>query len=145
MKIALGLAVLIATLGAASACTSGDSSAATLPTTPSPALTTESFSGTVAVLGNDVHTFTINQTGEVDITLTGTAPLTTISMGLAIGNPPAANSPVCLPVSGGTLSAQASATPQLTGTVAPGVYCVMVFDIGNETEPTTYTLTVKHP
>jgi hypothetical protein len=141
MRSAIGLAVLVAVIGATSGC-SGDSSSSPL-TAPSASVVTETFPGTVPVLGNDVHTFTASQSGEIDVTLTAVGPPATIMMGLAIGTLAAANSATCLPVSGGTMTAQAGST--LTGTVAAGAYCVMVFDIGNDTEPVTYTVTVKHP
>jgi hypothetical protein len=143
MKSAIGLAVLVAAIGAAGGCGS-DASSSPL-TTPSPALLTDTFSGTVLVLGNDVHSFIASQSGEVDVTLAVAGPPATISMGLAIGNLAAPGSNTCVPISGGALSAQAGAAPQLTGTLAAGSYCVMVFDIGNETEPVAYTVTVKHP
>jgi hypothetical protein len=145
MKIACGLAVLIATLGAASACSSGDSST-TLPTTPSVPLTTDTISGTVPVLGSSFATFTASQSGEIDVTLTAVGPPSTISMGLAVGSLAAAGSNTCVPLSGATVSpVTASSTPQLTGTVAPGTYCVLVYDIGNQTAPVNWTATVKHP
>src|ERR1700712_3954326 len=103
MKTACGLAVMIATLGAVSACSSNDS-APTLPTTPSVPLITETFSGTVPVLGNDFRTFTASQSGEIDVTLTAVGPPSTISMGLAVGTLAAAGSNTCVPLSGATVS-----------------------------------------
>jgi hypothetical protein len=145
MKTACGLAVMIATLGAVSACSSNDS-APTLPTTPSVPLITETFSGTVPVLGNDFRTFTASQSGEIDVTLTAVGPPSTISMGLAVGTLAAAGSNTCVPLSGAAASpVQAGSTPQLTGTVATGSYCVMVYDIGNQTAPVMWAATVKHP
>jgi len=148
MKIACGLAVLIATLGAASACSSGDSSTA-LPTTPSVPLTTDTVSGTVPVLGSSFALFTASQSGEIDVTLTSVGPPATIQMGLAVGTLAAAGSNTCVPLSGATVSpvsaAPSGSTPQLTGTVAPGIFCVLVYDIGNQTAPVSWTATVKHP
>ncbi len=40
---------------------------------------------------------------------------------------------------------QAAATPQLSGVSTAGTLCVNVYDIGNQTAPVTYTVTVAHP
>jgi len=144
MKIICGLAVLTVTLVAAGACSSGDSnSALTTPTTSTATLITESFSGTVPVLGNDFHAFNVSQAGEVDAALITAGPPSTIVMGLAVGQPPAANSTVCLPIGTADVAGGASA---LGGTVATaGTYCVMVYDLGNATTPIAYTVSVRHP
>jgi hypothetical protein len=141
MRSVIGLALLVATVGAAGGCSSGSSSP--LTTAPSTALITETFPGTVPVLGSDVHSFTASQAGEVDVTLTAVGPPTTIQVGLAIGSLASANSTICLPISGGATTATTGST--LTGTLNAGTYCVMVFDVGNDTGPLTYTVTVKHP
>jgi hypothetical protein len=143
MRSVIGLAVLVAMVGAAGGCSSDSSSP--LTTAPSTPLTSDTFPGTVPVLGSDVHSFTASQAGEVDVTLTAAGPPSTISVGLAIGSLVAAGSSTCLPLSGAATTAQASSTPQLTGTLAAGSYCVMVFDIGNQTDVIMYSVTVKHP
>jgi hypothetical protein len=38
----------------------------------------------------------------------------------------------------------AGSTPQLTGNLPAGSYCVQVFDAGNQTAPVTYSVTVVH-
>src|SRR4051812_40418181 len=85
-----GLGGILACALAVAAC--GGSSSTTLPTTvTSPPLTTDTFTGTVPVNGSDVHSFTVAQSGEVDITLTQTVDPPTISMGLGVGQPATAN------------------------------------------------------
>jgi hypothetical protein len=136
------LAMLVCSLAAA-ACSSGDDSSST-PTiaTPTVGLVTEPFSGTVQPGSSDAHTFTVvlsNQAIAVDLTTAG--PPATIQMGLGVGQTVAGT---CQLLSGGFGTYQASTTPQLSGTIGSGVYCVMVYDVGNQTAPITYTLTVAH-
>ena len=51
----------------------------------------------------------------------------------------------CAFFSGAAIRAQASATAQLSGTLqSGGSLCVDVFDIGNQTEPVTYSVTIVH-
>jgi hypothetical protein len=42
------------------------------------------------------------------------------------------------------LTTQAGAAPQLSGTAGAGSYCVVVYDVGNQTGPITYAVTVSH-
>ena len=123
---------------AASACGSSSSPSTTAPT---PTLT-ESFSGTVNVGSSDFHTFSASQNGQVAVTLMTAGPPATITVGLAIGTP---NGSACAPLAGASISTTAGASPQLNGDVSGGTLCVLVYDVGNETAPITYTLTVTHP
>jgi hypothetical protein len=128
---------------AAVACTSG-SSENTLPIfpAPTPPSTTETFTGTVQVGGGDVHTFTATA-GAISITLTDAAPPPAIVMGLGLGTPATDGS--CAFFSGAAVRAQAGTTAQLSGTLqSSGSLCVDVFDIGNQTEPVAYSVTVVH-
>lgn len=113
-------------------------------TSPDPVtLRTETFSGSVDPGGVASHRFTVVQQGEVDITLTTAGPPATITMGLGVGTPSATGCD--LNISGGSVPAQASTTPQLIGTAAPGDLCVAIYDIGNQVATVNYTLTVAHP
>ena len=134
----LALVVLVA-----AACTSGGSEN-TLPIfpAPTPPSTTETFAGTVAVGGGDIHTFTA-ASGNISITLTDAAPPAGIVMGLGLGQPATDGS--CVFFSGAAVRAQASTTAQLTGTLqSGGSLCVDVFDIGNQTDAVSYSVTVVH-
>lgn len=136
-------AVLAAIALAAVACTSG-SSENTLPIfpAPTPPSVTETFTGTIPVGGGDIHTFTA-AAGNISITLTDAAPPAAIAMGLGLGTPAADGS--CVFFSGAAVRAQASTTAQLTGQLqSGGSLCVDVFDIGNQTEPVNYSVTVVH-
>jgi hypothetical protein len=122
-----------------SACGGGGS---TSTTTPTVARTTDTFTGTVAVGGRDFHSFTITATGTVDVTLTAAAPPSTIVMGVNIGIP--ANS-LCPAMAGASTMTAAGASVQLSGIASPGLLCVDVHDVGNQSLPVSYTATVTHP
>ena len=120
------------------ACSHNSSSSST---TPSPSITTQTFSGTVGVRGLDTNVFTVVQTGEVDVTLTSTTP-GSITMGVGLGTGGASS---CTLLPGGSVNTQAGSSPQLTGELTPGPLCVQVYDLGTDTAPVAYTLTVAHP
>ena len=134
-RSAVVLLVLLAT-----ACNRNDSTPA--PTTPTVARTTDTFSGTVAVGGDDFHSFSIAASGNVDVTLTAATPPATIVMGLSIGMPGDGR---CVPVAGGSTQTPPGSAVQLSGVASPGTLCVDVRDVGGETAPVTYTVTVTHP
>ena len=130
---------------AVAACITGSENGP-MPVTPPP--TTESFMGTVQVGSSDSNVFNVLYAGQVSITLTAAGPPPTITMGLAIGQPAAAGNPVCTPfgAAGASVQTAAGPNPQIQGTVqAAGIYCVKVSDIGQETAPITYSVTVIHP
>ncbi len=139
-RLVCGLAVVVA-----SGCggNSNNSTTAT-PSTPTPtaAASTEGFSGTVSVGGNDFHPFTVATAGAtLTVTLTAAGPPATIFMGLGVG---AYDAPTCTLLSNAYLTTQAGAAPQLSGTAGAGSYCVVVYDVGNQTGPITYAVTVSH-
>jgi hypothetical protein len=137
MRRVIPLALLMAL--ATVACDNGSSTP--VPTSPS-TLTTETFSGTVAVGSSDYHTFTATQGGTVSVTLNAASPPATIFMGLGIGTP---SSSTCALLLGATADTPAGTASQLSGTLDAGTYCVEVFDVGNETTPVNYSVTVAHP
>jgi hypothetical protein len=118
--------------------------------TPIPVLATDTFTGTLAQLGKDSKTFTVNYTGDYsDASVTvnslttggGTALSTTI--GIAFGS--IAFDTSCTPSS--TLTATAATLGQEMRTPVAfyaGRYCVLIFDSGTLPEAVTYSLTVKH-
>ena len=135
----LGRAAVLAIAIGASACGSSDS---TSPTSPAVARTTDTFTGTVAVGGRDFHSFTITATGTVDVTLTAATPPATIVMGLNIGVP---GDSKCPAMAGASTLTAAGAGVQLSGIASPGLLCVDVHDVGNQSVPISYTVTVTHP
>lgn len=126
---------------AGSACSSGGTTSPTILQAPAPPPTTETFTGTVPVGGGDIHTF-MAAAGPLSITLTEAGPPPTIFMGLGIGTPA---DTACTFFSGAVVSAQASQTAQIAGTLSSGgSICVETFDIGNQAAPITYSMTVTH-
>jgi hypothetical protein len=79
--------------------------------------------------------------GALAATLTAAGPPATIFMGFGIGSWDGTS---CTLLSGGSVNTQAGAVAQLSGTVNSGNYCVMVYDIGNQTAPISYTWTMTH-
>jgi hypothetical protein len=100
---------------------------------------TETFSGTLSASGFDSHSFTVNNSGDVDATLTGLAPQSTITVGFGLGQP---TSTGCSLIS---YTETARVGSVLQGAITPGSYCVSVYDIGNVQGLETYTVTIAHP
>ena len=119
--------------------TTSTTTSTTAPTSP---LVTENFSGTVQPGGNDANSFTVtSNNAAITLDLTSAGPPATISMGFGIGQTVAGS---CQLLSGGYGTYQASTTPQLSGTIPTGTYCVMVYDVGNQAAAITYTVVVQH-
>jgi hypothetical protein len=143
--VALAAAVLC--LLSATACNSSDSSSGTsaadlIAASPPVPLATEPFSGTVQQGSNDSHTFTVASNNfQITAAMTTAGPPATIQEGFGIGQIVAGS---CQLLSGGFGTFTASTTPQLSGTIPAGTYCVMVYDVGNQTGPITYTVVVQH-
>jgi hypothetical protein len=134
------MALVVIALGAAACGSSSSSTSTTTPTTA--ARTTDTFSGTVAVGGNDFHSFPISATGIVDVTMTAAAPPATIVMGISVGTPAAGK---CAALAGASTTATAGSGVQLSGMSTAGTLCVDVHDVGNQSAAVTYTVTVTHP
>jgi hypothetical protein len=144
-RMRMCLAVLSAVLAAAGAVACNSNSTSTLPAVAAtPVYTTDTFNGTVNVLGFDVQPFTVAISGNITVTLTAAGPPSTVTMGVFVGSPATAGSTTCLALSGATASGPASPTPLLSGQLVAGPYCVQIFDIGQQTGPISYTLTVNH-
>ncbi len=142
MKQTFACLIVATALSAAGCSNSADDTSLTLPTTPSSPLVTENFSGTVQVGSNDSKTFTVTSSGfQITVDLTSAGPPATIAMGIGVGSPAGGT---CQLSSGGFITAPAGSTPQLTGTINAGQYCFMVYDVGNQSAPITYTAIVNH-
>jgi len=138
MKVFVPL-VLLSTLLVA-ACSQGTDTSALAPTTPTAVTQTETFTGTLAAQGTNVHAFTVAQNGTLTVTLTAAGPPPTIFVGLGVGTPSGATCSLLV-----TANAQAGTAAQLTGSVTnPGTFCLAVYDVGNLTTDVTYSVTVSH-
>jgi hypothetical protein len=130
------LACLIAT---AAACGGADP----VPTTPTPTLFTEVFSGTLSPGGGQTFTFISQASGRVTVTVTALAPDSTSIMGVSLGTVAAGGA--CQVVIANDKATQLTA---IIGDVGQaGNLCVRVYDpaAGVVVEPLTFDLTVVHP
>jgi hypothetical protein len=144
--LSFGAAALVAVSSAA--CNNSDTSTltpmpvtSTTAPTPTATSTTETHTGTVPVGGADAYAFNVVTAGTVSITLTAAGPPANIIMGIGVGTP---SGTVCTPISGASVTSAASNVAQLTGSASAGALCAIVFDIGNQTGPITYSITVVH-
>ena len=103
--------------------------------------TVETVPGTVPVGSNDVHNFSLSKMGEVEVTITSLAPTPSASIGMALGQQ----------FSGGCTLLQGYVSPVVVnrvvqfGALQKGGYCLIVYDTGILTAPTTYTAKISHP
>jgi hypothetical protein len=158
----LRLFLTIAAVVAVSSCNK-DTTPTPVPTPIAPPTITENFSGTLFVLGSNVHFFAVKLPSEVDVTLTAVAtvpvtadPATTPPV---IGMPAVpVTAPLTLRVGQSTLttigvqcsnlmsvSATPGSAPQLKGQALAGTYCVSISD-PNDVLPSavSYAITVSH-
>ena len=127
------------------------------PTAPTPVAQTETLTGTLQPLGVDFKPFTIVYTqGTSDLSVTvntlttvsGSAPVTGITIGVGIGTVTGSVCSLQLQTPVATLGQELFAPSGASG----GTYCVEVFDCptgttgctSTLTEPVTYSVTVKH-
>ena len=133
------LMVLVCAAALAAGCNllSQDSSS---PTSPSTA--TSTFSGTVGVAGASFIAFTTASSGTVSLTLTNLSPAPASGVGLGLGTP---NGTSSCTLATFTNSAAASTAAQITATENAGTYCAQVYDPGNLTAATTFSVSISHP
>ena len=132
--------VLVASCGKSTSTTSPTS---TTTTTDS---VTETFNGTLPVGGSAFYSISIATAGTVTATLTtigGDQVPSSVMVNLGIGTPSQFNcstTPTQVQVSGTAgVPASVSASEQ------PGVFCVLISDIGNLFAPASFTVTIAHP
>ena len=130
-------------------CGGSGNNAPTAPTpapTGAPATTTETFTGTVAVGGYDMHIFQLAVApGNVSITLTAVSPNGAQIEGLGLGEPVGGICQLDLGAGSYSNSTTAGTSPQIAGTlVSAGPWCVVVYYVSQQIEPITYTVTVFH-
>jgi len=110
------------------------------PVTPTPVTptVTDTFNGTLLVLGSNTHQFTVSQIGGVKVTVTSVTPAAAIGVG--VGTPSGSN---CLLIQ--NLTAVADPGAQISGTATiTGTFCISVYDVGNLVESVDYVVTVLH-
>ena len=155
------LPVVFAAVITCAGCTSQDA-APTAPTTVAPPTVVETFTGSLIAFGTNLHTFTVSQLGEVDVTLKATKlqptvdpetgdpippadPLAVPALTLSIGTPTTTIfGPVCAALK--SAEVKADATPQIIGSALAGNFCVSYSDTnGILTNVVDYTIVVAHP
>ena len=148
MMKTLGRCVVVALVSLSAACgQSGTSTSTTAPSTTAPPSAVEAFSGTLQPTGTNRHSFTVKETGYVEITLLGVVPQLVagpsapITVGLGIGTPNPATG-TCLVLY--QVNAQAGSAAQIVGTATAGPDCLTIFDVGDLTQPVNYTVIVAH-
>jgi hypothetical protein len=117
-------------------------STATTTTVAEPSIV-EVFNGRIAVGGAAFYAFTVNANGTVNVTLaalSGVNVPSTVWLGLGLGTPSAEDCSTST-----TVNTQTGSAAQLTGTYAPGTYCVRVFYIGNLAAPVAFSVAIAHP
>jgi hypothetical protein len=111
------------------------------PNTPTSQTPTETFSGTLAVAGSNVFSFTVKQAGSVSVTLVSLSTPSPVAVSLGFGT--FSQNTTCK-VTSSTLSVLAGSTPQMTVTVDPGTFCVNLSDAGNLTASAAFTINIAH-
>lgn len=133
------LAVLLVSAFTLAAC--GDDETTT-PTEPAPTTQSVTWSTSLALSGQTSRSFRTTRTGSVSITLQSLAGSTTMRAGLGVGIPLADGSGCVLSRS---VETTAGATAQLELSIDPGDYCVQVYDLGELTQPVSFTVLLVYP
>jgi hypothetical protein len=131
----LTVPVFVLACGLAAGCADDEPTQA--PITP-PEQFTETFTGTLTVLGATIHTFTTVLPGEAQVQIESLAPDSAAVVSLIFGTWNGNNCQVVL------VKDDATTSSQLIGNASTGSFCVRIADIGRLTEPTTYTIRVTH-
>jgi hypothetical protein len=146
MPLRRALALLMPLLCAAcgSDTPTSPSTTGSTPATVAAATISDSYSSALAIAGSRFYSFTVVQNGTVNVTLTAltgpdVAEDATVDLGL--GKPSGFG---CTPSTSVTVSTLTPA-PQITGTYAPGVYCVRIADTtGVLPAAATFSISIEH-
>jgi len=136
----LACGIVLAACAAVAAC--GDT---TVPTTPTTATITETYSGTLIPASAGTFSFTTLTGGAVTATLTTLGPDATKTVGFSLGTFITVTK-TCTVIMDNSAATQAFVFNAQTSTL--GTYCVRIYDNGSTTTdnvPYTFTITVTHP
>ena len=139
----LGLSALLVLLSGCGSNPTSPTTTTTTTTTVAAASISESFESTLPVNGAKFYSFTVAENGTLNVSLTavsGQFVPATVTLGLGVGKP---NGTECSTTTTVNVSTQ-TATPHLTGTYAPDVYCVRVFDVGNLFSTASFVVSIAH-
>jgi len=140
--VALLLSSMAVSFAACGGSNSTTSTAPTVSVNPTP----EIFEGKVDPGGSAFYSFTVTQTGNVDVMLasvsTSTAPSGTapaIPLGIGLGTPIGTDCSVT-----SSINTSAALTSPLVGNMTPGIYCVRVYDIGQLRSTVNFAIRIVH-
>jgi hypothetical protein len=109
------------------------------PPPPAADPTTVNFSGTLAVNGAVIHRFTPTQIGEINVTLKVLDPVSTVTIGMGLGFWTGTSCSLLI------ADDQAILNELLIGsTTREGEFCARLYDVGQLSAPTDYTIEVRH-
>ena len=117
----------------------------TSPTSTTPAVTTEVYTGVLTAGGSGFYSFTVTAAGTATVTFasltnTSTGRPLDLAMGLGVGVPAG---------EGCNVSTSATASPglsaQVSMAVSPGVYCAQFSDVGNLKVSAAFGVRIVHP
>jgi hypothetical protein len=134
----LSLTSLLLAASLAAAC--GDDTPTTPTDTTPPVAITEEFSETLNPNGGRTHEFPVDRAGTVTARLTALAPDDTVTVGLSLGTWNGSSCKIEIAKDDATLTA-GTVIGTATGT---GLLCVRIYDVGDLTASTDYTVTVEH-
>ena len=126
-----------------------DSNSTSNPAEPEPEpeapIIVESFDGQLGQAETSCNDFTLTVDGNVTMEITALAPLTSLTLGLALGQQDSSQPTGCA-VFVQDDSVRINEPISSSGLLA-GLYCSCVFDVGNifPGETVDYTLEVSHP
>ena len=121
----------------AAACDSEQPGGPTAPPTPIPV--TETFTGTLTVNGAVTFPFTVSQAGSANASVTALSPDSAAILGIGLGTWSGTTCSIVL------ANDIASVGSVVTGAVqSSGSLCARVYDVGQLTAPTTFTINVSH-
>jgi hypothetical protein len=108
------------------------------PDPPAPA--TETFASNLAVRGTSARTFRATANGQLTVTLQSIGPPSSANVDVSIG----------IPREDGTgclvgRTQRGGALLQMSTSVDPGSYCVLLTDFGNLTAPVSFTVSIAKP
>ena len=109
----------------------------TAPSTTS-TITSENWSGVLAPGGTSSRSFTVTNTGTINLTMNSAGA----TVGLGVGLPRVTGGGCRVGVQ--VITGPAS-NPQISTAAEAGQYCVQVFDTGTLTDPIPFNVKIDHP
>jgi hypothetical protein len=136
------------TVGLATLSACSQSPTAPSATVPSASITvTEVYASTLPVGGSKFYSFSLAASGTVTATLVsidGAGVPESVIVNLGIGTP---RGTTCVSTTSNSVqvTGDAGLSTQVTSTQQPGVFCVIVSDVGNLFAPASFTVNIDHP